>query len=292
MGREEKRRFGDRRDGKLLRDLDSMHIFTPLLYPNRCDNEAYISEVIDLTAVDEYLAEKKDQDPDYAYNLFQVIVTVILKVLTQRPKLNRFICNKNTYQRNEITASFVVKKIFSDTGEEGLAKIKASPEDTIDSIHNKIYRQVSTCRSSEDKDTSSEAMDMVGKFPRPLVKIAVAFIRFLDRHGWVPNSLVGTDPYYCSAVLTNLGSIHLHAGYHHLTNWGTNSLVVVIGERKMRPFYNDDGSFEMRNSVDLGLTIDERLADGYYYSRTIKLLKKLMEEPELLEKPLKEEVEY
>ena len=48
----------------------------------------------------------------------------------------------------------------------------------------------------------------------------------------------------------------------------------------------------MRESVDLGLTIDERIADGYYYSRTVKLLRTLLENPELLEKPLSEEVDY
>ena len=42
----------------------------------------------------------------------------------------------------------------------------------------------------------------------------------------------------------------------------------------------------------LGLTIDERLADGYYYSKTIRLLKKLLENPELLETPANQEVEY
>ena len=48
----------------------------------------------------------------------------------------------------------------------------------------------------------------------------------------------------------------------------------------------------MRESVDLGLTIDERLADGYYYSKTVRLLKKLLENPQLLERPLDEEVEF
>ncbi len=43
---------GDRKDGALLRDLDSMHFIVPLLYPNRCDNEAFISERIDLTALE------------------------------------------------------------------------------------------------------------------------------------------------------------------------------------------------------------------------------------------------
>lgn len=48
----EKRRFGDRRDGKLLRNIDGMHLIMPMIYPNRCDNEAFISERIDLTNVD------------------------------------------------------------------------------------------------------------------------------------------------------------------------------------------------------------------------------------------------
>ena len=38
--------------------------------------------------------------------------------------------------------------------------------------------------------------------------------------------------------------------------------------------------------------IDERLADGYYYSKTIRLLKTLLENPELLETPANQEVEY
>ena len=52
-----------------------------------------------------------------------------------------------------------------------------------------------------------------------------------------------------------------------------------------------DGSVEQRESVDIGLTIDERLAEGYYYSGTVKLFKHLIENPELLERPLSEEVE-
>ena len=48
----------------------------------------------------------------------------------------------------------------------------------------------------------------------------------------------------------------------------------------------------MRETLDLGLTIDERLADGYYYSKSIKLLKYLLEDPELLERPANEEVDY
>ena len=57
-----KRRRGDRRDGVLLRELDSLHYITGIIYPNRCDNEAYVSLRIDLTAMNEYLARKNETE--------------------------------------------------------------------------------------------------------------------------------------------------------------------------------------------------------------------------------------
>lgn len=285
------RKFGDRKDGTYLKNISSMHAIMPLMYPNRCDNEAYISERIDLTAINRYLEKKNAGGPDYPYNLFQVMVTALLKTITLRPKMNRFIANQTMYQRNEVTASFTVKKLFSDDGGEALAKIRTDGSETIDIIHDEIFRQVSFCRSDE-KDPSTNSMDIIQKFPRFMLKLIGAGARFLDRHGRMPAGVIATDPFYSSAVLANLGSIGLHAGYHHLTNWGTCSVFCVIGEIKKRPFYDDDGHMEMRESVDLGLTIDERLADGYYYSKTIRLLKHLLENPELLEQPLNEKVNY
>ena len=141
-------------------------------------------------------------------------------------------------------------------------------------------------------DDGTKSLNAVASIPGPIARFVGWIARWLDKHGWMPSEVIKGDPYYCSVVLTNLGSIKLHAGYHHLTNWGTCSVFCAIGEAKKRPFFDDDGTVHMKDSVDIGLTIDERIADGYYYSRTVALLKKLLENPELLDKPLAEEVEY
>ena len=141
-------------------------------------------------------------------------------------------------------------------------------------------------------DSTTGEMDILNKLPRWVGKAAVRFIMWLDKHGWVPDSMTCNDPYYSSVVLSNLGSIKLKCGYHHLTNWGTCSLFCIIGEKAVRPIYAPDGTMTMKETLDLGLTIDERLADGYYYSKSVRLLKHLLEHPEELEKPMKEEVIY
>ena len=286
-----KRHIGDRRDGTLLRDIDSMHIIMPMIYPNRCDNEAFISERIDLTNVDAYIAKRNAENPVFKFTLFHLIVAAILKVIVLRPKLNRFIANKNLYQRKELSASFVIKKQFNDASEEGMAFIRANGDSTLDTLREDLYKQITHVKKG-GTDSTMDAMEFLKKLPRFVVKFFIALMRWCDRHGIVPKSLIASDPYYASVILSNLGSIKLCSGYHHLTNWGTTSLFVVVGEMKKRPFYDDEGNAEFRNSVDLGLTIDERLADGYYYSKSVRMLKYILEHPECLEKPFSEPVEY
>ena len=287
-----KRRWGDRKDGALIRDLDGMHFITPLIYPNRCDNEAYISERIDLTAINAYLQKKNAEEKDFPYTMFHLIVAALIKTITLRPKMNRFIANKNFYQRNEVSASFVVKKQFADNAAEALAVIHAKSDSTLGTLHEELRHQIQDCRDVKKIDSSTDSMDMFNRMPRWLSKLIVWTLTRLDVHGHVPYSLIETDPYYCSVVLSNLGSIKLNCGYHHLTNWGTCSIFCIIGEKKKRPFYCEDGTIEMHETLDLGLTIDERLADGYYYSRTVRLLKTLLEQPELLELPAGQEIAY
>lgn len=286
-----KKRPGDRRDGKLLRELDSLHFVTGVLYPNRCDNEAYISISAELEPIKKYVEKKSLEDPDFKYTFFHVIVAALVKTITLREKMNRFIVNGNFYQRNEVSASFVVKKEFSDHGEEGLAFVRSKAGQTINGIHEDIKKQVRHERSGQKNSTDS-SLDLMNKLPRWISKTAIRFIMWLDKHGWVPKSMIVSDPYYSSVVISNLGSIKLKCGYHHLTNWGTCSMFCIIGEKHQKTVLNPDGTSEVKEVVDLGLTIDERIADGYYYSRTVKLLSYLLAHPEELEKPFEEEVDY
>ena len=134
-------------------------------------------------------------------------------------------------------------------------------------------------------------MAMLLKLPRFVLRLVMKILFFLDYRGIVPYSLVKTDPNYSSIFINNLGSIKLNAAYHHLNNWGTNSLFVVIGKKFQAPVFDETGFQGMREMLKLGITLDERIADGYYYSRAIQLAKHLLEHPELLEKPASEPVE-
>ncbi|MDO4546475.1 MAG: 2-oxo acid dehydrogenase subunit E2 [Clostridia bacterium] len=286
---ENKRRRGDRPDAREVRGLDSMHVIMPYIYLDRADNEAFISETIELDEVNKYLEMKNANSQNGRYTLFHAIIAAVVKTITLRPDMNRFIKNRRIYQRDEVSCAFVVKRQFADGAHEGLAFVKFGPDSTMDLVHERIMEQINVCRS-EKKDDANNVMDVLCKMPRPILSFVMAILRLLDEKGKLPQSLMSVDPNHATVFLSNLGSIGLKAGYHHLFNWGTTSVFIVVGKIRTQRKVNEDGCVTSHEVVDIGITLDERIADGYYYSQTVKLLKKLLTQPELLDKPAKEPV--
>ena len=292
-----KKRFKDRKDGYYCYDLDSMHKFMPYLMKNRADNEAVLSTTLDVTKVLEYLAEKNKnvEEGGFKYTLFHFFVAAIAKTIYLRPLLNRFIQGRRAYDRKFISFSFIVKKAFKDNSHEAIAIMKVAGDENavpIEEIHKKIYDIVYDVRVKDKKDDTTGVLDKLTKLPRVLLRFVVSILSMMDYMGWTPESLMKDDPYYTTVFMTNLGSIKMDAQYHHLANYGTNSVFGIIGERKKRPFFNEDGTYDMKESVNISLTIDERIADGVYFTKSLKLLKTIVENPTLLDQPYNSEVEF
>ena len=122
--------------------------------------------------------------------------------------------------------------------------------------------------------------------------IFMAFMRFADNHGLMPKSFSRVDTNYAPVLLSNLGSIKCDAVYHHLNNFGTNGIVITIGEIHKELVLDSENQQTVRDIVNIGVTLDERIADGFYFARSLKLVKHLFRNPVLLDKTLGEEIEF
>ncbi len=287
-----KRKWGDRSDAIWLKDIPSMNRIMPVIMPNRADNEAFVSFDLDFRPLEAYLEKKNQGRTEDKYTFFHVISCAVGKAFVLRPRMNRFVCNNKLYQKKYIDVSFTVKKKFNDKAEESLANFRFDPKETMDSYHEKIMDVIHQTKREDISDTSTGAMDLVAKFPQWLINLIAKTVLWLDKHGWAPQSLIGTDPNHASIFLSNLGSIGLECGYHHLVNWGTNSCFIVIGKKQMKMEYKKDGTPDLHEVVPIGITLDERIADGYYYSGTVALVKELLAHPDLLDMPADTPVEY
>jgi len=291
---ERKRDRRDKRHGWYLKNADSFHVIMPYVMPCRTKNEAVLSEEIDISALTDYINKKNEDNPEFKYTWFHAICAALAKVLILRPKMNYYISGYRMYEHKEITLAFVVKRMFCDKGAEYLAKISVDREGEapMEQIYSKVKKIVTKVRGTTQSEGITKKFDFYHVLPRPCMKMLVGTLRLMDYFGDSPESFKKDDPYYSSVFITNLGSIKMNADYHHLADWGDNSFFVVIGEKKKRPIFNDDGTYEMKDTVKINMTIDERIADGYYYAKSLKLFRHLLQNPQLLDQPAETPVDY
>lgn len=285
-----KRVWGDRKDGHRVKDAPAMNKIMSLLYPNRCECQVSATTELDITDLLAFLREKNAANPERELKFFHCFVTAIVRVLNERRFLNRFVQGGEIYERDEITVSFVAKRRFQDNAEEALLTYCAKKDDTLEDVARFILGEVGEMRRTDNKKKDADAsIEFVAKLPRLLRMIIVRTARTLDYWGKVPKSLTRGDPNYSTVLLANLGSIRCPSAHHHLNNYGTTSIMITIGTMTQKTILRPDGTAERRDVVEITSTCDERIADGFYFARSIRLLARILETPALLEKPFDEE---
>lgn len=286
-----KKRFGDRSDAYRVRDIDGLHFYMAYLMSKRTDAEVYINEKIDVTELLEYI-KKKNESGERKVTFFHCMIAAVARTVKMRPLLNRYISGKRYYMRHEISMGFAVKKQFEDHAEETLMIYKPKDEENLCAITDRLAPKVKEAKRVEKGQSVDDILNIVKKLPKPIMTLFMAFMNFADAHGWMPKSFSSVDPNYCSVMLSNLGSIKCDAVYHHLNNFGTNSIMITIGEIHKELIPDENGVSSVRDVVNLGVTLDERIADGFYFARSLKLIKHMFKNPELLDKTLGEEIDF
>lgn len=290
---DKKRKRGDRRDARWVKEAPALLKIMPHLMPNRADCEVYLNDTIDATELVRFLEKKNAEHPEYKTTVFHAFVVCVARMLRERPKMNYFVQGRRLYERNDIFLTFMVKRRFADNAEESLMTVIPKDEDTLDTISRKIYGDV---RETKKNEHATEGIDVIlerfAALPRVVLMLVIRIVRWLDFWGLTPKELTKGDTNYASVLLSNLGSIKGPAVYHHLNNYGTNSIVVAIGTLHKQEMTMYDGTKEIRDVIDIGVTLDERIADGFYFVRSLNLVKYMFAHPEILDRPLSEHSEY
>ena len=287
-----KRRWGDRWDARRVK-TPGLQTIMGYLWPKRTDCEVYLKDNIDATNLMAYLEKKNAEHPEYKTTLFHCALTGMARMVMERPLLKRFIQGYRMYEKNEISISFIVKRRFADDAEESLMVLFPKEDDTLDSISRHIVGEVTETRKSEHATGGID--DLINKFaalPRFILIPVFKIIRLLDFWGKTPKALADGDTHYSTIIASNLGSIKCPSVYHHLNNYGTNSIVITIGTLHKEEMLMQDGTKQIRDVIDVGATLDERIADGFYFARSLKLIKYIFDNPEILDKPLGEPSGY
>jgi len=284
------RKWGDRYDAYRIRDIDGLHFYMAYFMPKRTDAEVYINEKVDVTELLTYIKDKNESG-ERKVTFFHCVIAAVARTVKMRPLLNRYISGKRYYMRHEISMGFTVKKKFADHAEETLMIYKPKDSENLCAITDRLSPKVSEAKRDNGMRVDG-MLNIIKKLPKPIMNLFMALMRFWDSHGLMPRAFSSVDTNYCTVMLSNLGSIKCDAVYHHLNNTGTNGIVITIGEIHKEAVPDENGDLVVRDIVNLGVTLDERIADGFYFARSLKLIKYLFKNPHLLDKTLGEEIDF
>ena len=230
--------FGHRNDGRKLKTLPPFFKVIPNIMLERNDSQVLFKQDIAIKNLDEYIDKKAEEGIKISY--MHIVYAALVRIIAERPRLNRFAMNGTIYARNKIYVSLAIKKSLTDDGEETTTKAEFNGTENIFEVKRKIDAII-----EQNKDTSADNdTDIVAKtlslIPNWLIRIIIKILRSLDRHGMLPKSLIKASPFHTSVFLTNVGSLGIDSIYHHLYNFGTTSMFFSMGKKKKGYIYEDE----------------------------------------------------
>lgn len=275
--------FGRRSDGKPVKGLGVIEKLGPHFMVARNDAMNMITHPLRCEAIDEYIAQKRAEGK--IYNYMDIVTASMVRLLAVRPYLNRFVVRGKVYDRKGIFISITVKKSLKDTANDTTVKVPFTGKENLDEVKEKFNAAINAA-FAEETSTEKSAKKFTW-LPNFLFRWAMGMIRWLDKHGMLPKKLIAASPFHTSVYLTNLKSIKCDAINHHLFNFGTTTLFVAMGKEKEMPVV-EDGKLTVGKVMNLGITMDERPVDGFYFARSLRVWDNILTHPSILEKPFTE----
>jgi hypothetical protein len=272
--------FGNRSDGRKLKTIDPFFRLIPYIMKRRSDSHVYYWQDIPLGTIDEYINKKDAEGIKISY--MNIIYAALIRIIAEKPCLNRFIINGRTYARNGIYISLAIKKEMTEDGEETTIKLPFTGSENIFDVKKKLDDAVNQNKNSDNENNTDKLAKFLCIIPNFLMKFIVNTLISMDKHGIMPKSAINASPFHTSAFLTNVGSLGIDAIYHHIYDFGTTGLFLAMGKKRKSYVYEDD-SIQEAKTISVAWVADERICDGFYYANAIKLFTKYMKKPELLE---------
>jgi len=272
--------FGDRYDGWRIRKADPIFSVAPFILPTRVDSEVFFQVKIPIDIIESFIKKHKVEMPDLS--IMHVVIASLVRLISQRPYLNRFIVWNKIFTRNHLSFSLVIKRAMTMIAEETVIKPYYLPTDCLKDIVEKTNKEVLSNQQVGHENSSDFISKMMGYLPDFLLRTVIFLIKQLDRIGLMPKFLFNASPFHTSIFLTNIGSIGIDSIYHHLYEFGTCSIFGAMGKKSRKNVIENDGTIKAVKSIQLKFVLDERICDGFYYASSMRLIEKILNKPEQL----------
>ena len=284
MAKNDRRRFGDRKDGRLLRSLPAYAKFMPYIMSSRNDALNLYEESMEVTEVDRRLRRLR-VDGYKGIGILHFMIAAYIRVVSMLPGLNRYVAGRRIYASNDITVIMTVKRALTIDATETSIKVHFEPTDTIFDVYRKMNEKIDEIKATEENNNTEDVADALARLPRFILRFVIQILRIMDYFDWLPQSLLEASPFHGSLVITDLGSLRIRPVFHHIYNFGTLPAFIAFGAKRHAYELDRHGNMVDHKYVDCKFTLDERTTDGHYWAQAFQAWRYIFQHPEILEQP-------
>ena len=276
---------GDRTDGRKVKTSSPMLKAMPYIMSKRSDAQNTYADSFDITEVDKF-CRKKVKEGYTNFGFLHVFLAAYIRTVSQRPGINRFISGQKLYSRDdEIIVVMTIKRNMTLEANDTCIKVHFSPTDTVDDVYRKFNEVVEANNTEEGTNSFDKLNKVLTLIPGLLFRWTVKLLFFLDYFGWLPKKILELSPFHGSMIITSMGSLGIKPIYHHIYDFGNLPIFVAYGAKRSAVTLDKDGNMVKRRYIDIKVVTDERICDGFYYASAFKLIRRYVENPEVLELP-------
>ena len=279
-----KRRFGDRKDGRLIRSLPAFNKFIPYIMPTRNDATNYFEHSFEVSDVDRHLRQLR-VDGYKGIGILHFTIAAYIRAVSMLPGINRFVSGRRIYARDGIEVIMAVKRGMSIDASETMIKVYFEPTDTIFDVYRKLNEKIDEVKANDGNNNTEDVAETLGRMPRPILRAAIGLIRIMDYFGWLPQSLLDASPFHGSMIITDLGSLRIAPVFHHIYNIGNLPVFIAFGAKRIAYELDRHGNMVENKYVDIKFSLDERIADGHYFAQFFQAYQYIFKHPEILDSP-------
>jgi len=281
-----RRRFGDRAEGRRIRSLEPITVVAPFIMPDRVGSQNFFEDSIDISAAERFVHKKRSEGCT-GIGIMHVLIAAYVRTISQRPGINRFISGLRLYARYNIEVGMMVKKAMTLEAEETMMKFFFDHRATVTDVYTLMTQKIDAYQGKkEEKESAFDKLArLLGYMPRFQLRSAIALLDWLDFHNWLPERLRRLSPFHCSVVFSSMGSLGIAPVFHHLYNFGNVPIFITFSTMRKTREITRDGDVQRIRRLDLAVTVDERICDGFYFASAFHELRKYLKNPELLEVP-------
>ena len=278
-------RYGDRADGRLVRNLPPISKVAPYIMVNRNGASNFIRDRIDVGPMQRYVREKRRQGYKH-FGITHVLIASYVRCCNDAPAVNRFLSGQKIYHRFTVDVNMIIKKEMTVESPDTAVKLHCMPNDTAIEIYEKFDKLVQDVKQPALDSKFDNVAKLVDYIPGVVKKFVIWFLKLLDYFGLLPPELCEVSPFHGSMFITSMGSLGIPPIFHHLYDFGNLPCFIAFGHKYTENEVPVDGEVNAKKYMDFTIVTDERICDGFYYASVLKKFKSYLMHPEKLdEKP-------